>query len=150
MRGKKVEDFAVSCFSPHLYRSYGCQLAGCGATALSLILKIHPFKIKNTNKKNRHDWTDSFMVGFLKRNGWQILKLDERTVTSYDSISNPVGDKHILLVSQRYSKTDSSWAVVFDELYIHNFQISHLDVREFINRPIISIYCIKPDEIKNK
>jgi hypothetical protein len=135
-------EFEVSQFIPHLFqRGF---LYGCGGTALALLTGVHPSKIKNPNRRNCDDWTDSFMVRFLKKRGFRVQEVNIKgtNLLSDDYVTDPLQYNHVILASHMLSKTTASWIVIHDGLFYHNFSTHKLGAIELINHPILTFYLV--------
>jgi hypothetical protein len=135
--------FEVDKFCPHLFTF---SSSGCGSNALALLTGVNPHTIINTNHKNYNDWKDSFMVSFLKKRGFKIkplTKCDVSNITS-DSIytSEPISDRHVILMSQLMTKNGASWSVVHNKLWYHNFQTCSYTGLNIINYPTLTCYVV--------
>lgn len=79
------------------------------------------------------------MIRFLKRRGFRVLRL---TPLRISSALNPIGNEHVILVSQLISDYIASWSVLFDSLAWHNFAAYNLSGLAGLNKPILSAYLI--------
>lgn len=131
--------FRVSRFAPYLFTE--CS-GGCGANALALITGVHPEKIHNTNKENESDWRDSFMLAFLRHRKYNVIPLTMCSASQKAAFADSIDEKHVMLTSQLIDKKLASWQVIFDNYVFHNFGISGLKSREFINNPIMTAYIV--------
>jgi hypothetical protein len=131
----------VRQFNPHLCCVPTAGLAGCGAATLSLLSGVHPLKIFNTGSK-RFDWKPEFMEEWLRERGFLVMQLSPKVLAFDDYIINPITKDHVLLVQQHLTKNECSWAVIFGDLYFHNFEVARLNSLEFINHPLERAYVI--------
>lgn len=133
--------FLVKKFVPHLYcEAYG--RLGCGATLLSLLTGENPLYIKNNNEYNPNEWTDKFLINYLRRRKFRVVQLASLEVTNFDSYENPIKLDHVIIVSQIFNRKDSSWSCIYNGRIYHNFVISNFDNYEFLNRPILTAYLV--------
>jgi len=135
------EEFEVSKFVPHLFYDTYC---GCGANTLALLTGIPPTKIKNANRKNPEDWTDRFMLKFLRKQCFVIHPITKCDVTSNTNMFTPenINDRHVLLFSQLVGKNSASWSVVHNNLWYHNFQTCAFNGLNTINSPTLTCYIL--------
>lgn len=137
-------DYEIKSFAPHIFLSPYSNLAGCGATALSVLTGVEPFNIKNY-AKNGENWADAFMISYLRRKKWAVKQLTRLNAADGDYITDKINRFHIVLLSQAYIRGQQSWSVLFNkEWIIHNFELVKIDCLEFLNRPISSAYLVKP------
>lgn len=147
------ESYAVSKFVPHLFDHSAYGLYGCGATALSLITGIKSNIIFRSKKFKENEslfsWNDTFMRGFLRKQGFSIIPITLCEVSNFQTyIESPIKNYHVILMSQLMKKNEASWSVIFNNYIFHNFEILPLKPLEFINNPILSAYVIYKDEWK--
>jgi hypothetical protein len=136
----KWSDYTIDVFTPHLYLN---SISGCGGNSLALLTGKNPDQIKNPNKKNSNDWTDTFMVTYLKQNGFKVIPLTKREVTNFDfSYGSGIKSEHVILMSQLFNKKTASWAVVHNDLWYHNFQTCSFTSLSLINSPTLTCYVL--------
>lgn len=142
-RIKKIDYFQyrVRKFSPTLYSEPYSQ-CGCGAAALSTILNIHPLLFISPDKLNKNDWPDWYMVKQLRKYGYSVIKLNPLEISNVELIEDVMTPNHIILISQHYNKYEASWAVIYDNLYIHGFKVVRFQSYELLSRPLITSYII--------
>lgn len=137
------ESFEVDVFVPHLFLMDGC---GCGANALSTLTGVPPTYIRNTNRKNRNDWKDSFMIKFLKECDFKIHHITKCDVSNTSGIGGFVNDnltdRHVLLLSQLTGKNSASWTVAHNKLWYHNFQTCSFKATSLLNLPTLTCYLV--------
>lgn len=138
-RGRRADflPFAASFFAPHLFRGEQRHLIGCGAGALSLITGVPPEKIAGKHR-GRH-YSDRFMVRFLRRHGFRLLRL---TPLRISSARNKIGSEHVILISQLLRDYDATWGIIFDDIFYHNFTAYNLSALGSLNKPILSAYLV--------
>lgn len=137
----KWSQYEVDLFIPHLYSE---NISGsCGANALSLVVGIPPKSVHNTNRNNKNDWKDSFMIKFLKKHGFIVKQLTKCDVSNTGTYSmNTINDRHVLLTSQLISKNVASWAVIHNQLWYHNFQVCAFSGFTLVNAPTLTCYVV--------
>ena len=142
---KNWEKYEVSRFPLHLYYHTDFESVGCGANALALITGDNPFKIRRLNKY-RSDYTDAFMLKYLRQHKIKCLKLTKSNITNKKNnsgrISYDITSKHVILISQLLSKAEASWFVIYDDLKFHNFSPATFTGLGMLNCPISSAYCL--------
>jgi hypothetical protein len=79
------------------------------------------------------------MVRFLKRRAFRVLRL---TPLRISSALNPIGNEHVILVSQLISDYVASWTVIWDSMVWHNFSAYNLSGLAGLNKPILSAYLV--------
>lgn len=138
-RGRRADflPFAASVFSPHIFTGRERALTGCGATALALITGVPPEKIA-AKHRGRH-YSDRFMVRFLRRRGFRLLRL---TPLQISTARTKVGSEHVILISQLLRDYDATWGVIFDDIFYHNFTAYNLSALGSLNKPILSAYLV--------
>lgn len=125
----------------------------CGTYALSSLLDIAPEIISKWLPKTAKTWSDREMKKLLDKRGWIVKEVTVtalKTNTTY--IEAPIKSDHILLVGQRTSKHEGTWAFAYKNKWIHNYEADNLDPLEFVNNPIMSAYvlCRKTTLDRNK
>lgn len=136
-RRADFEPFAASVFAPHLFSGFEERSKGCGATALALLTGV-PASLIAAKHKGRH-FADAFMVRFLRANGFRVLRL---TPLSICGARTKIGADHVVLVSQLFRRYEATWGVVHSNAYYHNFAVHELSSLAFVNKPILSAYCV--------
>mgnify|MGYP002738072834 CR=1 FL=1 len=136
--------YLVDCFRPHLFSSYSGF--GCGANTLSLLTGIAPFNIVNPNKTNPNDWTEKFVIRFLKKRGFTVIPFTVCDATNFSSVSGEIqeflSDNHVLLTVQMLSKNKASWAVMHNKIWYHNFQLYSNTAISILNSPPLKIFVL--------
>lgn len=137
------ESFEVDVFSPHLFGIGGC---GCGASALATLTGVPPHFIRNTNRVNPNHWKDSFMIKFLKENGFKVRHLTKCDVSNTNPgtgiASYNLTDRHVLLLSQLTGKNTASWTVAHGKLWYHNFETCSFQATGLLNLPTLTCYLV--------
>ncbi len=138
-RGPPVDlgPYAVWCFTPHLFSSPHLQKLGCGPAALALLTGIRPQKILQQNHKAHY--SDRFMVTFLRRHGFDVLRLTQCLVSQNGS---GITERHVVLLSQLFTRNEGTWGIAFGGIYYHNFRSYALDELSLLNKPVLSAYLI--------
>lgn len=135
------ESLRASLFIPNLYDYVQFGATGCGATALAMLIGKHPESFAKRNRNRRH-YSDRFVVKVLRENGFTIVPITQKGITSSNYIGYPLHNLNVLLVSQRFAKKENSWVVIQGEICYHNFQLSRLERLDFVNHPILTCYCV--------
>lgn len=143
----KWSEFEADLFVPHLFNLGDfLTIFGCGANTLALLTGIAPRYIRNTNRKNPSHWKDSFMIKFLKENGFRVQHITKCDVSNTDPStgfsSDYVNDRHVLLLSQLMNKNEASWTVTHNKLWYHNFQTCAFPSTVLLNQPTLNSYLI--------
>ncbi len=129
--------YSVAFFTPHLFAAPGRSGAGCGATALSLLTGVPPQIIRAIN--GQAHYPDHFMRTFLKKRGFLVVPL---TICNISSAKTRLGDRHVVLISQLFTRNEATWGVIFNSMYYHNFEIYALEALSFLNKPILTAYVV--------
>jgi hypothetical protein len=147
-RGPKADfsQYAVSCFTPHLFYPPDQQKVGCGPSALALLTGVPPERI--IRQRRQKHYSDRFMVAFLRRHGLRVLKLTQCLVSQNDTSS--IGGNHVILLSQLFSRNEGTWGVTFGSLYYHNFHAYSLDELSLLNKPVLSAYLVCDTQFRLK
>lgn len=115
----------------------------CGTYALSSLFDVPPEIVSKWLPKTAKTWSDREIKKILDKKGW-IVK--EVTVTALKTnehyIETPINQDHILLVGQRTSKHEGTWAFAYKNKWIHNYETMDLNPLEFVNNPIMSAYVL--------
>lgn len=137
-RGRRVNfaSYAVSYFNPYLFSDPVRAQMGCGACALALITGSLPEFISKNGKSH---FSDAFMVRFLRKKGYSVLRL---TLCNLSVGGSKIGRQHVILLSQLLMKNEGTWGVIYDGLYYHNSASYALNALSFLNRPILSAYLV--------
>lgn len=140
-------EFEADLFIPHLFNLGNQSPAfGCGANTLALLTGVAPSYIRNTNRQNRHHWKDSFMIKFLKENGFKVRHITKCDVSNTDPntgySSAFVNDRHVLMLSQLMNKNVASWSIAHNQLWYHNFQTCSFSPTSLLNQPTLNSYLI--------
>lgn len=140
--GRKPIDFArykVSKFVPHIYGGAVFGIHGCGSTALALLTGENPLDIPQ-----REHWADRFMIAHLRERGFEVLKLTQRNVTNFEFANvYPITDDHVILACMKFRRGEASWAVIYNKMMFHNFEITTMETYELFNHPIITVYLVR-------
>jgi hypothetical protein len=136
------ESFKVDLFTPHLFVDGHSN--GCGGNALALLTGIPPEVIHNTNKKRPEDWTDEFMIKFLKKHKFRVQAITKCDMSLNDGyfISEHITNRHVLLMSQLMLKNMASWTVSYNRLWYHNFDVASFGSLNLINCPTLTCYVV--------
>jgi hypothetical protein len=137
--GRK-QDFAafkVAKFVPHLFHPPFCKL-GCGASTISLLTGKFPDDIPT-----RSDWPVRCMTSFLRKNGFDLMRLTKRQVTNCEGPTYPITKSHVVLSLIKMLKGESSWIVLHNGMVFHNFEFSFFDPYEMFNHPVVDAYLLK-------
>lgn len=128
--------FEVDKFVPHLFT---LESYGCGANALALLTGVPPSKIES-----RIDWTDKFMVKYLRKAGFTVKEVTMCDVSNNNGFFIPsnINDLHVLLISHLMTKNEASWSIVHNKLYYHNFQTCSFTGLNLVNNPLLTCYLI--------
>ena len=140
-------EFACSHFVPHLYNSALVQNVGCGASAISLLTGINPYKTLQLFKGYSH-FPDSLMVRALEMNKVKVLKLTQSNLTNNTIPTYNIEKNHVVLLSCLMMKKEATWVVLWNNFLFHNFEVSQISRLEFLNFPILSAYLLKKKEWK--
>lgn len=114
----------------------------CGTYALSSILDMKPCKVSKFLPKSVITWSDREMKKMLNRHGWVVKELTVTSVKTSDHFDTPITKDHIVLLGQRTSKNEGTWAIAYQNAWVHNFDAEMMSPLEFINNPIMSAYVI--------
>jgi hypothetical protein len=136
-RRADFDPFAASVFAPHIFTGRERARVGCGAVTLACLTGIPPERIAAKNRGPHY--SDRFMLRFLKRRGFRVMKLSPIRMTS---ARNKVRSEHVILVSQLLYDYTATWGVIFDSLFFHNFKSYDLSTLALLNKPIISAYLV--------
>tara|TARA_R110000868_G_scaffold269412_1_gene528784 strand:+ start:454 stop:939 length:486 start_codon:yes stop_codon:yes gene_type:complete len=129
----RVNKFNFTLFDPFLYGTFGC-----GANALACVTGKNP---KNFLQKSGH-YSDEFMVKQLRKNNINVLKLTKSNLTNDKKASIKIDDRHVLLISQLFSKGEASWVIHHAGMFIHNFETDKCSYWHLLNFPIVSAYVL--------
>lgn len=132
--------FRVSKFTPAIFADPLSRIYGCGASALGLLTGIHPRRIK---EPPREDWTERYMVRFLREHGFKVASLTMRNLTRKKDVSYPIGSRHVVLASLKFIKGEASWVVIYNGIMFHGFEILSFKSYELINHPVRSAFLVK-------
>ncbi len=115
----------------------------CGTYALSALLHLPPETISKSLPKTAKTWSDRAMKKMLSKHGWVVKEVTVTALkTNEEYIERPISEKHILLLGQRTSKHEGTWAFVYKDTWVHNYVEEKLNPLEFINNPIMSAYVL--------
>ena len=131
----------VNLFTPSIYNPTIYSKMGCGVTALSLLTGDHPSNVRKANKE-RESYPDRFMVNYLKDREFIVVPITKRNITSCDASIYPLSSTNVILISQMMCKKEASWFVFYKNFFYHNFKLSKVDHLDFINKPIMTAYCL--------
>jgi hypothetical protein len=137
--GRRVNliKLASSFFAPFIFAGTVRASLGCGAVALSLMTGIAPEKIAIKNKTGHYP--DKFMIGYLRRRGYRVVRLTQCLVSSTE---DRVRTDHVVLLSQLFRKNEATWGVLYNEYYWHNYAPYTVSSISFLNKPILSAYIV--------
>lgn len=102
-----------------------------------MITGVPPERVAAAHVGNHY--ADSFMVRFLKRRGYRVLRL---TPLSIAGAHSKIGAEHVVLISQKFRRHEATWGVIFGATYYHNFDSYGLSGLAFLNKPILSAYLV--------
>ena len=129
--------YRVCKFVAHIFT--GAELlAGCGATALSLLTGERALLIG----PGRQDWTSDYMVGHLRRKRFSVARLTLRNLTNFGSIECPIERSHVVLARIKVVKGEASWIVIYDGMVYHNYEITPLKPYEMLNHPVMEAFLV--------
>lgn len=129
--------YAVSYFNPFLFSGTIRQSLGCGASALSLLTGVPPEYVAAKSRDGHY--SDEFMVRFLRQRGCHVWRLTQCNVSTAIS---PLGDAHVILISQLLLRNEGTWGVIYDNKYYHNYSILNVNFISLLNKPILSAYLV--------
>lgn len=132
-----LQQYVVPLFVPHLFTSPLAQRVGCGPATLALLTGVPPHRILPQNRK-RH-YSDRFMVAFLRRHGFEVLRLTQCLVSRNATV---ISANHLVLLSQLLLPNEGSWGVLFGGIYYHNFRCYAFDELSLLNKPLLSAYLL--------
>ena len=137
---KKInfKSYRLNYFRPYLFGP-SHRYDGCGATALGLLTGIDAKCIPRMKV-----WPDRYMVNFLKKEKWQVLKLTKENIAYRALLTDSITKEHLVLISMLFYKDVGSWCVLWNDDIYHNFEITTLKTYDFINLPILSMYLLCP------
>ena len=118
---------------------------GCGQTALSFLTGEFP-KLKDNAPIN-----DRAMRGFLRKHGIKSFEINRSNLSNSKKDAAPalkIQDHHVLLVSLVMKKGESSWVVIYNNMMVHNFDITPMNYLYSINYPWRSGYVLFKEEWK--
>lgn len=117
---------------------------GCGQTALGFLTGEFP-KTKDNTPIN-----DRAMRCFLRRHGISSYEINRSNLTNRrkdeKELSLKIQDNNVLLVSLVMKKNESSWVVIYNNLMVHNFEITGMSYLYNINYPWRSGYVLFKEE----
>lgn len=128
---------AAAFFDPHLFIDPRRTEFGCGASALALLTGIAPEVIAKKHGPGKH-YSDRFMIGFLRANGFTV----ERLTLCRMSNGSQISLANVVLLSQLLLPNEGTWGVAYDQIYYHNFDVYKIDHLSLINKPPITAYAI--------
>jgi hypothetical protein len=141
--GRRRVDFspyAASVIILHLFQEPFATTIGCGASALALLTGEAPEGIVALN--GRPHYSDRFMLRFLRARGFRLRRLCPQVVTR---AKRPIGEKHVILVSQLFKPEEGTWGVVFGGRFYHHFEAYSFDSLSLLNKPLMSAYLVTHD-----
>lgn len=139
------QSWEIRYFKPFLSSNPLSANFGCGASCLQLLTGIPAYDIKNPNKKDPLHWPDHFIIGFLKKYNFKVHKLNINKITyRIRHVHNLITRRHLLLTSQYMYGNVASWFCYFNYCCFHNMEITDVSHFDFVNRPIITAYLLKP------
>lgn len=128
-------------FVPHLFLDSVSTGMGCGRCTLALLTGDDP--ITEMKGVPYSSVSDKIMVAYLKRRGIIVLPITRADVTQIPNvIMNHIGKQHVILASQLVSKNEATWTVIVGDVQFHNFTVLDVKPLDFINRPLLSAYCL--------
>jgi hypothetical protein len=135
--GRRVDfaSYAAPCFTPFLFSNADHRMAGCGASALGLLIGLPPANFAAPDK----NYSDELMLRRLRRHGFRVLRL---TQCNLSQTAAGINAKHVLLVSQLFRENEATWVVVHNGICYHNFEVYSLEVLSFLNKPLLSAYVV--------
>ena len=131
------DSFVTGKFVAHI--STGASLlAGCGATALSLLTGNGALRI-GVRKK---DWDSGYMARYLRRRGFSVARLTLRNLTNFGSMENPIMRGHVILARIKVTRGEASWVVIHNGMVYHNFEITELKPYSMLNHPVMEAFLV--------
>jgi len=143
-----LKNLETSHFTPYILNNAAAGFS-CGVNALSTLTGVHPQEIRQITGKSDH-LGDRKAIKYLKDRGYGVHEITQSKVTADDWPEDPISQKHVLLVSQLRIRNEGTWAVCYNNLWIHNFEIEGLTPFRFVNSPIMTMYAITHYKWGNK
>lgn len=141
----KVEDFKIKKFVPFLWDKSIYLNLGCGATALSLLTNRNPITIRMENKNKEH-FSDRFILKYLKKYNFKILKLNKKKLLDGKDEFLPfeeiLSNNVVLLCCQQLTKNNATWIVYNDNYMYHNLEIMKQKNFDLFQFPVLSSYLV--------
>ncbi len=123
----------------HWFNSINFQYAGCGACALSTLTGVNPQYIKE--KKDGH-YSDRFMTSFLRKHKISVYEINQSNLSNKKNWEYNINDSHVILTSNLIKKNEATWGILWNNNYIHNFEIQKSNSFHTLNFPILSAYIL--------
>jgi hypothetical protein len=132
----------VEKFAPTIYSH--TDKTSCGSEALSILTGDDPHIIdKSPIKGKSKHWGDGAILKYLQRRGiknYPIRMKDVKTANTY--VQQPITDKHVVLLSMRATRNQSTWCVLYKGTLYHCGEILSLPYMEFINNKLYTSYVV--------
>jgi len=120
----------------------------CGTSALSVLSGVSPKSVQKYRPKSNKYWSDSAVIGFLKKRRFIVQSVTKCGVTNLSRHGDafermPIGHLHVLLCNSLCCRNEASWFIVHGNVLFHNFESFELNPFFFVNKPPQSIWVVK-------
>jgi hypothetical protein len=113
-------------------------LAGCGATALSLLTGDRALHIGI----RKRDWDSGYMARYLRRRGFRVARLTLRNLTNFGTVESPITRGHVVLARIKFLRGEASWIIIHNGMVYHNFEITELKPYSMLNHPVMEAFLV--------
>lgn len=128
------KELEVEKFSPHIFgRDY--RAVGCGLTAISTITGENPTNLYPRYKEYVKDFPEEVVISHLLDRGFIVKPVTLNAKGEYND-DHLVSNKHVILAVTRPTKAECSWAILYGDMFYHNYDISPLTSVTLINCPV--------------
>lgn len=143
---KEIKDFfkyRMTVWFPHGSTSLKgvSRVAGCGPSTISYLTGEHPLILKR--HFGEEGISEDKMATHLRSFGFEITRVSDRMLKHNDGVmTTPLTPYHVVLVSMRATANKNTWAIMFGDTIIHNWERIPLNRMTFANHPIISMFVL--------
>ena len=141
---KDFGEYRVDKFRAHFDRDYTDDFGTCGSHALSMLTgKSLDYFAKELKRSSKLDWwTDRNICRWLRKNEYTVVSVTMADVLHNSWNWRPLGNDHVLLVSQNMNRMEGTWALLNKGNYYHVGDKEKTHPLEFMNNPLTAVYII--------